>query len=113
MKVHLCLQVTFLIIDEVPAPEEDWLEKNTAAWMSDPVVWHRESYQRNYAAPKIQSKYKGKKYVVLCSDVDEVPSRDFVTELSTQQGYEQAHEAYYMTMNFSYYNFQWASPQDW
>ena len=109
----LCLQVTFLIIDEVPDPEEEWVQKNTASWMSDPVVWHRESYQRNYAASKVQSKYKGKKYVVLCSDVDEIPYRDFVTELRTQQGYEQAHEAFYMAMNFSYYNFHWASPQDW
>ena len=109
----LCLQVTFLIIDEVPDPKEDWVKKNIASWMSDPIVWHRESYQRDYAASKIQSKHKGKKYVVLCSDVDEIPNRDFVTELSTQQGYEQAHEACYMAMNFSYYNFHWASPQDW
>ena len=57
-------------------------KKHITAWMSDPVVWHRESYQRNYAASKIQGKYKGKKYVVLCSDVDEIPNRDFVTELS-------------------------------
>ncbi|CAK0732436.1 hypothetical protein CVIRNUC_000131 [Coccomyxa viridis] len=106
-------KVTFLIIDEVPDPKEDWLKKNIASWMSNPIVWHRESYQRDYAASKIQSKHKGKKYVVLCSDIDEIPNRDFVTELSTQQGYEQAHEACYMAMNFSYYNFHWASPQDW
>lgn len=81
--------------------------------MSDPAVWHREQFQRNNAASKIHSKYKGRKYIVLCSDADEIPNRDFVRELSAQPGYEQAHRGYHMAMNFSYYNFHWASPQAW
>ena len=111
--LNLHLQVTFLIIDDFPAPKEDWIKENTATWMTDPVVWHREKFQRNYAAARIQSKYRGKTYIVLCSDADEIPNRDFVRELSMQPGYEQAHRGYYMSMNFSYYNFDWASQQAW
>lgn len=61
----VCLQVTFLIIDEFPAPEKAWVEENKGGWMTDPTVWHREIYQRDLAASKIQEKYAGKCHVHL------------------------------------------------
>ena len=108
-----CLQVSFLVIDDFPAPEEAWVQRNRGTWMTDPTVWHREIYQRDVAASKIQEKYAGRKFVVLSSDADEIPNRDFAKELRTQRAYSQAHNGFYMAMNFSYYNFNWASPQAW
>lgn len=61
----------------------------------------------------VEFNYAGTKYVVLCSDADEIPNREFAKELRTQNVYEQAHNGFYMAMNFSYYSFQWASPQTW
>ena len=61
----------------------------------------------------LQDKYHGKKYVVLCSDADEIPNREFVRDLRQLPTYEQAHNGFYMVMNFSYYNFNWSSPQIW
>ena len=78
-----------------------------------PTVWHREIYQRDVAASKIQDKYAGRKFVVHCSNVDGIPNRDFTKELRMQWAYVQAHNGHYMAMNFSYYNFNWASPQAW
>ena len=51
------------------------------------------------AASKIQEKYAGKKFVILCSDADEIPNRDFAKELRTQSAYDQAHDGFYMAMN--------------
>ena len=107
------MQVTFLNIEKFSAPDEAWVEANRGSWMTDPTVWHREIYQRDYAASKIQEKYGGRRFVVLCSDADEIPSRRFVRELRSEKGYEQAHQGFYMAMNFTYYNFDWASPQSW
>ena len=108
-----CLQLSFLVIDDFPAPEVAWVERNRGTWMTDPTVWHREIYQRDVAASKIQEKYAGRNFVVLCSDADEIPNRDFAKDLRKQRAYDQAHNEYYMAMNFSYYNFNWASPQAW
>lgn len=107
------VQVTFLIIDDVPPPDKAWMESNKGGRMADPAIWHREYYQRNVVATKIQEKHHGSRYVVLCSDADEIPNGAFVRELRHPAVYERTHKAHHLNMNFSYYNFNWESEIAW
>ncbi len=53
------LQVTFLILDGFPPANKTWLEESRGSWMAEPEKWHREMYQRDIAAPKIQVLFQG------------------------------------------------------
>ena len=54
-----CIQVTFLILDDFPPANTTWVEANKNSWMTEPEKWHREMYQRDIAATKIQVLFWG------------------------------------------------------
>ena len=59
-----------------------------------------------------RSKYAGQRYVVLASDVDEIPSQATVLGLR-DFGYAHAHVPISLEMEFSYFNFNWTAQHLW
>ncbi len=113
MPASCVAQVTLLIIEAYPKPDEAWVQRQAERWwVTDTTVWFRETYQRNFATPHILRKYAGQRYVVLACDVDEIPTRLTLRELRSFR-YEHAHAALYFDLEFSYYNFNWTAQHRW
>jgi len=74
-------------------------------------AWDKEAYQRNHSKSFIQIYGASVQYVVMCCDVDEIPSSTILSNLKGWYGnlYNPCH----MSMSFFYYNFNWKVPTRW
>lgn len=92
-------KITFLIIDEFPVSCSD--------------AWKKEGYQRNYCRDTIikYSQTKQLRYVVLCCDVDELPTAHLLFNL--RGWYDHLLRPAHLNMEFYYYNFDWKVPTKW
>ncbi|KAG5186466.1 glycosyl transferase [Tribonema minus] len=106
--------ITYLQIDSFPPLIPDvWMKKHAAdAYMRGGLgAWFRENYQRDFALPYIQKKYAGKQYIVMCSDVDEIPSLDVVNTLKAN--YASLSTPIYFHQRFYMYNLNWETDEFW
>lgn len=110
-------KINWVIVDEFPELTEKWLEKyQHHSWMQRNCrqAWFNETYQRDAVASYIQNKYAGLKYIIIASDVDEIPNTDifkkeFITNIYTQMD----KDPIYLEMDMFYYNFNWLKQYKW
>lgn len=107
-------KVKWLIIEEFTKLTHDWLEDNKHhSWMIDNHEhWHREMQQRDFSQKYLQNKYCNEPFIVLVTDVDEIPKRDFLEEINHSFIFNQ-NKPIFMEMEFFYYNFQWRKKYNW
>jgi beta-1,4-mannosyl-glycoprotein beta-1,4-N-acetylglucosaminyltransferase len=89
-------KIHFITIDEFPP------EHNNDSWS-------RERYQRDVAMDYITSKYD--EYILMVCDVDEIPAKKVVNELSSR--YFSFQYPTHFEMQFFYYNFKWIKKFSW
>jgi len=108
-------KIKFIIINEIPPMPKEWLETTyLPSCMKQPIDWWRENYQRDIAANYIIEKYKDSKYILNCSDGDEIPNPKIFEETSRSILYYNAsEEPLFLEMDFFYYNFKWVKQYKW
>jgi beta-1,4-mannosyl-glycoprotein beta-1,4-N-acetylglucosaminyltransferase len=105
---------TYLQLESFPAAIPDaWMKKHAAdAYMKGGLgAWFRENHQRDFALSYIQKKYAGKQHIVMCSDVDEIPSLDVVDTLKAN--YTSLSTPIYFNQRFYMYNLRYETDEIW
>jgi Glycosyltransferase family 17 len=111
-------KVTILIIDQFPDPTQEALDLLLAAnpyIHADSVTsWFKEAYQRDFAYNYIQQQYAEQSYVVIVSDVDEIPRPDIVKHtVAAPANYKLFDAPVHLEMDMFYYNFRWQHHTPW
>ena len=74
-------------------------------------AWHKEYFLRNIAKEVVLEKAKGKPFVLIVSDGDEMPSREAVKMLKTKYD-EIGDEEVLLQLAYFWYSFQWKVQRD-
>jgi hypothetical protein len=73
--------------------------------------WDRERYQRNIAANATLAFMGDQEFLLIVSDVDELPRKSIIAEAS--YSYERCSKPYHLEHVFFYYNFNWMVQETW
>lgn len=85
-------------------PRDDYCGATSPAWAA-------EHYQRDFPRGVVLARCAKPDDLVICSDVDEIPSRDYLQKRAAQDVAEKGPISF--GMDFLYYNFGWKKPKPW
>ncbi|CAE7840878.1 unnamed protein product [Symbiodinium microadriaticum] len=107
-------KITFLVVDEVPPRPADFIDTQLHAWMksvSYDAFWV-DHFQRAFVRDFID---RNSKTVYICTDADEIPSRELVASFRDEWMYDAVftRKTIHIAMYMFYYNFHWAMPSMW
>ncbi|KAG5184090.1 glycosyl transferase [Tribonema minus] len=110
-------KVTVLKLDYAPpVADEEWCRERSgsSSFMEEGCMdhWFREQHQRDYPKAYIMNKYAAQDYIVICSDVDEIPRKELLISLK-QHGNGQLHTPIYLHMAMLMYNMGWQTDEQW
>ena len=90
------------------------VSKEPIRYMQYSENWHKEYFLRNIAKDAVLEKAKGKPFVLIVSDGDEMPSREAVKMLRSKYD-EIGDEQVLLHLAYFWYNFKWQVPRenDW
>jgi hypothetical protein len=100
-----------LVIDRFPTPTDIQIECLKPSSKGDPVAWHREKYQRNYAIDYLRGPESQPPWILFVCDADEIPRRKMVSTMAGH--YDSLGEGCKLEMQTFYYSSQWIKPQKW
>jgi beta-1,4-mannosyl-glycoprotein beta-1,4-N-acetylglucosaminyltransferase len=75
-------------------------------------IWTRENYARNIGAKILLDYFGSHKFIVIVSDIDEIPSRPTVVSLPQLYTRLSSH-VHRLHMTFHYYSFKWVKSEEW
>lgn len=103
-------KMTRLIIDRFPEPSAAQLETlGKRGFITDPGVWHREVFQRNFAAQRLRE--IASPWILFCCDADEIPRREAVSAL--REHYAALDDPHRLEMHLFYYSSDWIKRSKW
>lgn len=86
-------------------PYEDKIIRVKADVAGNCANWVKEASQREQGQKYVSEHFKGKKYIVLACDIDEIPSREFITDI--WQYYDRCKLGLHIHMEMFLYGFRW------
>jgi beta-1,4-mannosyl-glycoprotein beta-1,4-N-acetylglucosaminyltransferase len=107
-------KIIFFAIEKFPSMPEDWPCENAHhSWMNGNYdSWWRESYQRNMCKLVLSNKFENKRYVLICSDCDEIVRRDVIHQIRENM-YDDLTQPVFLEMKFFYYSANWMKSYPW
>lgn len=108
-------KILFYAIDVFPPMPASWPSQNAHhSWMNGNYeAWWRESYQRNMCKYVLDEEFHNKKYILICSDCDEIVSHSTALKLRDPHAYILCHQPVYLEMKLFYYSTNWIKPYHW
>ena len=108
-------KIIFYAIDSFPPMPSEWPEQNKHhTWMNGNFeAWWRESYQRNMCKRVLMDEFHNKRFVLICSDCDEIVKDTVLDHLHDDTMYEKCNELIFLEMEFFYYSTKWIKPYSW
>ncbi|KAG5191374.1 glycosyltransferase family 17-domain-containing protein [Tribonema minus] len=111
-------KLTVLKLEDAPAvADHKWTLQRRASASSSYMEgsmdhWYREKHQRDHPHSYIKNKYASREYIVVCSDVDEIPRKEFLISLK-QHCYGQLRDPIHLHMKMLMYNMKWQTDEQW
>ena len=72
-----------------------------------------EQFQRDYPLFYVESHWMGKNFMLISSDCDEIPNKDFLSNIGNLRKELWDKSVVYMEMPMFYYNFNWMKRDSW
>lgn len=105
-------KITRLVIERFPDPDaEELATLKNRAFVKDPAVWFRETYQRNFPGKYLRELSRQSPWVLMACDVDEIPRREIAKNL--RHYYDAFVDPHRLEMLLFYYSSEWIKPVKW
>jgi beta-1,4-mannosyl-glycoprotein beta-1,4-N-acetylglucosaminyltransferase len=107
-------KLTILQIDHFPEMPEGW-DPYSGMPEKEKHAWFREFYQRNVVTEYLDINYKNKKYILFCSDADEILNKATMVQTIDRAtvDYNVFDSPHYLEMDQFNYNFTWKIRDKW